>query len=244
MSLDNYNIPAHIRITPTEKNYFNKYAFRVEFTVDKSLLIADTNPKKTWRLSNNWTNFREVKQQLAAALGTALDVAEAKLGSDIDCRMRSEGYGINIYFSDAQMLDIFVNTADLVPLIRQITAPINQQHLDGLQINKVTRYRKSLFLKKYPYKVYMPETVKLAVDFKKIKQWVTETYNDDIERVELNSNLRRAFKGVQMHNRWSCTHVMYLADETDLMMCQLRLHEHISLVEHAVLLSNLEVLAT
>ena len=245
MNLDNYNIPAHVKVTATEKKYFNKYAFRVEFTVDKSLLIPNAKQNgRGWRINNNWTNFKEIKEQLTSALVRAFAEVEKTLGSEVDCRLRSEGYVINVYFAEIEILDIFISTPDLAPLIKQITAPINKQHLTSLQDSKVIRFRKSLFLRKYTYKVYLkPGFAISAAERGKINSWLDETYSNDKERVELNPQLRRHLVDALSSRYWSSRYVIYFTDETDLMMCQLRLNEHISLVEHAVLLSNLEVLA-
>jgi hypothetical protein len=241
MSLDNYTIPAHIKVNPTEKNYFNKYPFRVEFTVDKSLLISRTKSNRNWGIGNNWSNLREIKDQLASTLSKALAAVEDTLGSDIDCRLRSEGYSINIYFAEVQMLGMFLHIPELAQSINQITCPLNQQHLDSLCINKVVRFRHSLFLKKYTYKVYLQPSPKLVAEYEKLKLWLDETYHNDNDRVELNSEFMRQLKGGYSSRYWGSRLVIYFAEEIDLMMGQLRLNEHIKLIEQAVLFSNLEV---
>lgn len=247
MSLSELKIPANIQVNVTEKQYFNKYPFKIELeaTVEKSAGTAAISSGN----HHSW-NFRmrtasKVKFEITDKINRLFKSEELDTGKTYDYRLRQEGYTVSIYFSDPAIMNLLFNNS-LKRKIKALYKPYNDNHLAKMDIETRVRVRKSLFLGKYKFKAYLSTMLSRKLNLVELVSWLEDAYPEE-GRYELNPGLRHAvvrskFTAAQQKYRsWQYNTVLaiYVNDETDLMMLHLRLNDCISYAEEAVLISEL-----
>ena len=239
-------IPRHIKIKVPEKCYYGKYTHKIDLVATKERTAAAARSSSTsswnWRISR--TNYYNVQNELTKPIKRILADYEAETDHVFDYRLRQEGSSVSLYFSDTKILELILAdriTAKVVSLHQ----PINDKHLEVMEINKKIRVRKSLFNKAYRYKLYIKNSTKFRKEeLSAIDNWIKETFPED-SRIAINSGLeylllygktKEGSRSWYIHNSILA---IYINDEIDLMMVKLRLNEHIAYIEEAVLLTEL-----
>lgn len=241
MSSNNLKIPKHINIKVPEKCYYKKYTHRLEFEASTEKQAARMTVNHSW--SRRRVNYYDVRSEITQPIIKALAKHETE-DNKFDYRIRQEGYNVSLYFSDVKILELMLNHPIKEKAI-SLHRPVNDKHLEFMEIDKKIRVRRTLFNKNYRYKLYIRNTAKFRKEeLIGFRTWLGETYPEAL-RVDINSGLDYLFQTGGISNKstsWysaSAILAIYFNDEVDLMMAKLRLNEHISHIEEAILLSEL-----
>ena len=243
MNSNELKIPKHVAIRAPEKCYFRKYTHKLEFEASAEKKAASMAVSQSW--SRRRYNYYNVKSEITNPIKNILSSHETD-DKKFDYRLRQESYTVSLYFSDSKILELMLSD----PIKGKLTAlykPHNDKHLEFMEVNKKIRVRKTLFNRYYRYKLYVKNTSKFRKDeIMGFRAWLHETYPEK-DRIDINSGLSYLFnfssspaanKGTAWY-RASAVLAIYFNDEVDLMMAKLRLNEHISHIEEAVLLEEL-----
>ena len=242
MSFSELKIPKHVTIKVPEKCYFKKYTHKLEFEASAEKKAAGMRAGNSWSMRRS--NYYNVRSEITSPIKNVLSSHESE-EKKFDYRLRQEAYTVSLYFSDSEILEL-VLASPIKGKLTTLYRPHNDKHLEFMEVNKKVRVRKTLFNRHYRYKLYIKNTVKFRKDeIFGFKGWLRETYPEK-DRIDINSGLSYLFtthtanktKGTSWY-RASAVLAIYLNDEVDLMMAKLRLNEHISHVEEAVLLEEL-----
>ena len=235
-------IPRHIKIKVPEKPYYGKYTHKLDLVATKEQSAATMRSLNNWRF--NRTNYYNVQAEITKPIKRIMADYELETGHAIDYRLRQEGATVNLYFSDTKVLELVLAdriTSKIVSLHR----PINDKHLEVMEVNKKIRVRKSLFNKSYRYKLYIKNTTKFRKEeLSAFNNWIKETFPED-SRIATNYGLDYLLvygKNKENARSWyihNTVLALYINDEIDLMLTKLRLNEHIAYIEEAVLLTEL-----
>ena len=251
MSLSELTIPANVTVKVTEKQYFNKYPFKIELeaSAEKSAqhaaYIAGARIH-SWEFRKRTAS--KVKTEITNKLTRIIDEVELLSGNTYDYRLRQEGHTVSIYFSDITIMHLVLNSS-LKRKIKALYKPYNDNHLAKMSVETRVRVRKSLFLGKYKFKTYLNVMLARKLDLADLGVWLQNSYPEE-NRYELNPGMKYAIdrskfyaaqQTQQKMRSWQYNTVLaiYVNDETDLMMLHLRLNNYISYAEEAVLVSEL-----
>jgi hypothetical protein len=246
MNSNDIKIPKHISIKVPEKSFFKKYTHKLDFEAVAEKKAAAMTVNNSW--SYRRTNYYNVKNEVTSPIKRVLTAHETE-DKKFDYRIRQEGYKVSLYFSDAEILQLILNN----PIKGKATSlyrPMNDKHLEFMEIDKKIRVRKTLFSKYYKYKLYIRNTSKFRKEeLLGFKSWLFETFpterNAEHPRIDINTGLSYLFTtgGVSGKStswyRSSAILALYFDDEVDLMMAKLRLNEHISHIEEVILIKDL-----
>ena len=235
-------IPRHIKIKVPEKSYYGKYTHKLELVATREKSAATIRSMNNWRF--NRTNYYNVHQEVTNPIKRILADYELETSHSFDYRLRQEGTTVSVYFSDTKVLELIL--ADrIVSKIVSLHQPINDKHLEVMEINKKIRVRKSLFNKSYRYKLYIKNTTKFRKEeLSALNDWIKDTFPED-DRIAINDGLdyllvygktKTRARSWYIHNTILA---IYINDEVDLMLMKLRLNEHIAYIEEAVLFTEL-----
>lgn len=252
-NLNELKIPPSVTIKIPEKSYFKKYTFKVEFEATrekeahKERMAQQTkasgygyNSYGSWRFSR--PDMWSVKREVTNKFTTLLAEYEEKNDIKFDYRIRQEGYTVSVFFSDPVILELIFQDK-LKSKVTTVYKPINENHLAKMEIEKRARVRKTLFLNEFRYKLYLKPYLMRKTNVSDIETWLQENFPEE-SRVKVNPGLKIAFlnkdnKSGKYTWQYNTTLAIYFNDETDLMVAKLRLHDYISHVEEAVLISEL-----
>jgi hypothetical protein len=235
-------IPKHIAIKIPEKSYYGKYTHKLDLVATKEQSAAAMRSLNNWRF--NRTNYYNVQTEITKPIKRILADHELETGQALDYRLRQEGANVSLYFSDTKVLKL-VMTDRIVSKVVSLYQPLNDKHLEVMEINKKIRVRKTLFNKLYRYKLYIKNTSKFRKEeLSAFNRWIKETFPED-SRIAMNTGLDYLLlygKTKERARSWYIHNTIlaiYINDEIDLMLVKLRLNEHIAHIEEAVLLSEL-----
>lgn len=244
MSLSEFKFPPHVVVKVPEKSYFKKYPYKIEFIASKEEQEYKTrqarNNYSSWRY--NRPNFVNVKVEVTNKLQTLIKEAEEKRDIEFDYRIRQEGTVVSIFFNDPEIISLVFDDK-LKGKVTTVYKPLNENHLTKMELEKRVRVRKSLFLNKFKFKVYLKPYAMRKFNVSELESWLEETFPEE-HRMDVNPGLRKSFSSKDSKNNksswyYNTTLAIYLNDETDLMVSKLRLNDYISHVEEAVLISEL-----
>jgi len=235
-------IPRHIKIEVPEKSYYGKYTHKLDLVATKEQSAATIRSLNNWRF--NRTNYHNVQVEVTKPIRRILADYALETGHELDYRLRQEGATLSVYFSDTKILELIL--ADrIVSKIVSLYRPINDKHLEVMEINKKIRVRKSLFNKAFRYKLYIKNTTKFRKEeLSAFNNWIKDTFPED-DRIAINAGLdyllvygktRERARSWYIHNTILA---IYINDEVDLMLTKLRLNEHIAYIEQAILFTEL-----
>jgi hypothetical protein len=235
-------IPKHIKIKVPEKSYYGKYTHKLDLVATREQSAATMRSMNNWRF--NRTNYHNVQTEVTKPIKRILADYELETGQVLDYRLRQEGTTVSVYFSDTKVLELIL--ADrITSKIVNLHQPINDKHLEVMEINKKIRVRKTLFNKSYRYKLYIKNTSKFRKEeLSAFNNWIKETFPED-SRIAINAGLDYLLlygKAKERARSWyihNTVLAIYINDEMDLMLAKLRLNEHIAYIEQAVLFTEL-----
>jgi hypothetical protein len=235
-------IPEHIKIKVPEKPYYGKYTHKLDLVATKEQTAATMRSLNNWRF--NRTNYYNVQVEITKPIKRIIADHELETGQVLDYRLRQEGATVNLYFSDTKVLELVL--ADrITSKIVSLHQPINDKHLEVMEVNKKIRVRKSLFNKSYRYKLYIKNTIKFRKEeLSSFNNWIKETFPED-SRISVNTGLDYLLVYGKIKERtptwytYNTVLAIYINDEVDLMLMKLRLNEHIAYIEEAVLFTEL-----
>lgn len=241
MSSNKLKIPKHIAIKVPEKCFYKKYTHKLEFEASVEKRAAGMAIDYSW--SRRRINYYDVRSEITLPIRKALSKHETE-DKKFDYRIRQEGYHVSLYFSDVKILELMLNNPIKEKAV-SLHQPVNDKHLEFMEIDKKIRVRRTLFNNSYRYKLYIRNTSKFRKEeLIAFRTWYNETYPEAF-RSDINSGLDYLFQSGGVSSKstsWytaSTILAVYFNDEVDLMMAKLRLNEHISHIEEAVLLSEL-----
>lgn len=200
-----------MKFVPTEKLFYKKYVCCLRFKISDSGKAG---------VKNNST-VKTIKSLLKS--------------SKIDNRTRIDwnftrntGYCINfsVYLNDESMYQKLIDTYGADCYFS--SKPINEEHRDRL-LNKIrTVFRNRLLFNRFRYKVYL-YTGWRREHIKEISDWISAQFQD-----KQNSRTGDYF----FTGQWMIT--LYLKDESDLIMVQLCLADHIKNVTRIEVIKEAE----
>ena len=252
-NLDELKIPNSVTIKIPEKSYFKKYIYKVEFEATqekqahKNRMAQQTKSSGygfssygSWKMSR--PDLWAVKREITSKFITLLAEHEEKNNIKFDYRIRQEGYIVSVFFSDPAILGLIFQDK-LKSKVTTLYKPVNDNHLAKMEIEKQVRVRKTLFLGEFRYKVYLKPNLMRKINVEDIETWINDTF-PETDRAQVNPGLKIAFLNGNNKNgkyswQYNTTLAVYFKDETDVMVAKLRLHDCISHVEEAVLVSEL-----
>jgi hypothetical protein len=175
-------------------------------------------------------------------LMTLLKEEEERRDHEFDYRIRQEGTTVSVFFSDPEIINLVFNDK-LKGKVAVLYKPLNENHLTKMEVEKRVRVRHSLFLNKFKFKVYLKPYAMRKFNANELEDWLNETFPGE-DRMDVNPGLKKSFvkKNAKINKsswHYNTTLALYFNDETDLMVSKLRLHDYISHVEEAVLISEL-----
>lgn len=241
MNLHELKIPSNITIKVPEKCYFKKYPFKLEFEASNSARQASMTSTARWQMRR--TNYWEVRKEITDVINSLIRKEEKSKSCEFDYRIRQEGSTVSIFFNDVTILGLILNDK-IKSKATVLYKPLNENHLTKMEVEKRVRVRRTLFINKFRHKLYLKPAVLRKTNIVDLEKWLSETFPEE-DRVQFNPGLKIAFLNgkINQKNKYSwqynTTLAIYFNDETDMMVAKLRLHDLISHIEEAVLLSEL-----
>lgn len=225
--------PKKVSVINTAKLFFNKFPYKIVFELDRSLLVVNTG-RVNYR-GSVWSNLSSVRADLIRRV-------KNKIPEGMDHRGRAEDLRYSLFIDD---ISVFENlTTVMKDWVVEVSMPSNETHLQLMKDNHRIRVRKTLFLKKYRFKVNIKSTWDNTFhDFVELRDWLDNlAHEDDVDRWEPSSSLRRMFRDIDKklsrYRYVNSTYSIYMNDEEDVMMLQLWLNKHYDSAEKVVLISE------
>lgn len=218
-------VPKYVKQYSIERKYYKKYFHKIVFKIDDSKI----KPGLPRIYHPGYSALYSARRDLLKKI-TGVSIQDA------DCKIRSEYRYITVFTNDVAFIEVLFN--ELGHLITEYHRPINDVHQQVIEQNRRIRVRKRLFENEFKYKVYFKQDWKLRNDsYSDVKLWVEGIENKDGTRWAVNKTLEQYFYGSRAYKGY--TAAVYLNDQEDLMMCQMRFHSEIDYIEEAVLISSL-----
>lgn len=222
----NLKFPDNVKQKFIERKYYRKYFYKLCFKVDDSKITPGI-PRIYARFGN--TDLFEAQQKLLSEICHYA-------GDGKDYKLRIEGRHLSVFTNNEQIIEDLVNKVSY--RLTEFHSPINTSHREVIDQNRRIRVRKQLFDKKFKFKVYFNQDWKHRDNnYVEVKNWLHNIENTDGLRWGVNEVLQRHFDARAGYKGY--TAAVYLNDAEDLMMCQMRFHSEIYIVEEAVLIDSL-----
>lgn len=235
---NNMAIPDTIRVKYSEKCFYKKYAYKVE------LVVADEQVGNYLRYTAWYRSWEDRQQVYRDRIALQLKIAtflENKFPEMENLKCRGEGIRLCLYLDSKEVVDSIIN--EFAEDIREVTIPLSNKHETLIVSDKRIRVRKHLFLKQFKYKVYLKGYNLDLNDRDEVYDWFLETLGSEGNgRYQLNHRLHDYCTGKSALKKWQfygTTVAIYLNDEADIMITQLRFNNLYDYCEEAVLISDL-----
>jgi len=222
----NLSIPNSVKQFSLERKYYKKYFYKIVIEVNMSKIKPGV-PRiyHPWGFSALYSARQELLKEIIA-----LPIQDA------DCKIRSENRWVSVFTNDTKFIELLFSY--LGHRIVEYHRPVSNIHKEVVDQNRRIRVKKYLFEKVFKYKVYFSQDWKHRTDgYSAVKDWLDGLENTNNTRWAVNATLRQYFNNTPGYKGY--TVAVYLNEQEDLMMCQMRFHSEIQYIEEAVLISSL-----
>lgn len=223
----NLSIPESVKQYFITRKYYKKYFYKISLEIDRTLIRPST--AGFYYPFNRRSGLQDAQQSLLREICN-LPV------NDADCKVRTELRIVSVFTNDVEFIEEIFDK--LGHRVIEFHSPKSDSHKEVLDQSIRIRVRKTLFENKFKYKIYFSQGWKYRSDnYSDIKDWLDNMEDADGTRWSTNSTLKQHFNQTPGYKGY--TVAVYLNDEQDLMMCQLKFHHEIQFIEEAVLISSL-----
>jgi hypothetical protein len=226
MNLDNLTFPAGVGVEYIQKKYFGRYIYKMVMYFD------ELNDRKIKRRSINYNLGSSRRSHLEVKKLIRSIVHDKKT----NFRLRIEGNIVSFFTNDTDHIRRLAT--DVPDKILKFEKPFNDAHKEILENKSQIIVRKSLFAKKFKYKIHL----KSSKSHRESRYAEVKSYVKSISNLEYgaNSTLEDYWnpKKLARYLGWSIS--LYLNHMEDIMMFRLKFDDLIWKIEEVVLIDELK----